>query len=415
MNYFNSVFSKVISPPFILTIVLLAVVIFVSTIFIQKMVKKNYINQLRLSKLAYEELYDQLFSDAYNKLLELSKHNPEIKEAMVKHEIEKEFSAISDVLLGCKAMIALFDEISLDDYELKEIANVISYINDVIDSEHRRVDKLNKLIYRLLAGEQLPSVDEVHSTTKPKVEAVEEETMMEKAVVTETLKPTVTIAKKIDESTLRVDNSQIQLEKITQSIKDKAEKIGVHNIGYKPVMMSAIEIPNKDMSNREVYTMDNKDMILENNDEVEVSVFGKGMHIDGNVNVDSPLIVRGEVKGNITCKQEMEMSHDAIVTGDVIAKTVNLKSGKVIGEVNVTNTMYTGTDTYVKGDVSADTLIINGAVEGNITARSEVSFSSGAKVLGDIRAVYIDIEKGAKISGTMNIGEGVADTTKKPE
>lgn len=137
----------------------------------------------------------------------------------------------------------------------------------------------------------------------------------------------------------------------------------------------------------------------------EVSIFSEGLIIEGNVSVESPLVMKGKINGNLFCKQSVELKDNATISGDVHADSLNLESGEIYGDVTISNQMTLRNDTYIKGNIKADTLDINGNVEGNIYAQSEISFSSDAKVQGDVSALYISIEKGAKISGAMNIGE----------
>jgi len=137
----------------------------------------------------------------------------------------------------------------------------------------------------------------------------------------------------------------------------------------------------------------------------EVSIFSKGLIIDGNVSVESPLLMKGKVNGNLFCKQSIDISDDAQINGEVHAKALNLNNGKIYGDVKVKDQSVLQKGTYIKGNISSNTLDINGMIEGDIYAQSEISFFDQANIQGDINALSISIEKGALISGAMNVGE----------
>lgn len=147
----------------------------------------------------------------------------------------------------------------------------------------------------------------------------------------------------------------------------------------------------------------NNDNIVSN--ENDYSVFAKGLIIEGDVTLVTPLIAKGEIKGNLTCEREIEIDDGAIITGNVSGSSITLLSGVISGDVNAAGNVLVEADSKIKGNVTGGVISINGLVEGNVTSSSEVVLSSEARIFGDITATYIDIEKGAKILGAINIGE----------
>lgn len=153
----------------------------------------------------------------------------------------------------------------------------------------------------------------------------------------------------------------------------------------------------------------NNDNIVSN--ENDYSVFAKGLVIEGDVTLTTPLIAKGEIKGNLTCEREIEIDDGAIITGNVAGSSITLLSGVISGDVNAAGNVLVEADSKIKGNVSGGVISINGLVEGNVTSNSEVVLSSEARIFGDITAIYIDIEKGAKILGAINIGEKEVNNT----
>jgi len=137
----------------------------------------------------------------------------------------------------------------------------------------------------------------------------------------------------------------------------------------------------------------------------DYSVFAKGLVIEGDVHLATPLIAKGEINGNLVCEREIEIDNEAIITGNVTGSSVTLLSGTISGDVTAQGNVLVEAGSKIKGNVTGGVISINGLVEGNVNSSSEVVLSSDARIFGDISAVYIDIEKGAKILGAINIGE----------
>jgi cytoskeletal protein CcmA (bactofilin family) len=62
----------------------------------------------------------------------------------------------------------------------------------------------------------------------------------------------------------------------------------------------------------------------------------------------------------------------------------------------------------IKGDVSANELVIEGEVEGRISA-SRVELRSSAKVQGEISAPSVIIEEGASFVGSVRMDVGIPE------
>jgi len=139
-------------------------------------------------------------------------------------------------------------------------------------------------------------------------------------------------------------------------------------------------------------------------DENELSIFSLGLVVNGDVSVTSPFLMKGQISGNLTCKQNVTLEANAFIKGDVKVESLTLTSGKIHGNVDVTNHASIEEDTYIKGDINANSLDINGDIEGNVTSQSEIVLYENAKILGDVCAMYITMEKGAKVVGKISIG-----------
>ncbi len=57
----------------------------------------------------------------------------------------------------------------------------------------------------------------------------------------------------------------------------------------------------------------------------------------------------------------------------------------------------------VQGEVEAESVVVGGELLGNVSARSEVAVSAGARLIGDVSASDLDLEEGAVFSGRVEM------------
>lgn len=80
--------------------------------------------------------------------------------------------------------------------------------------------------------------------------------------------------------------------------------------------------------------------------------------------------------------------------------------GKFEGDIKTDEELVVGVTGKVKTDIVAKSVVIAGTVIGNITAYDEVKLLETAKVLGDINAPSISIQRGVVAQGNVMITGG---------
>ena len=80
--------------------------------------------------------------------------------------------------------------------------------------------------------------------------------------------------------------------------------------------------------------------------------------------------------------------------------------GKFEGEIRTDEELVVGETGRVKTNIEAKSVVVAGTVIGNITARDEIKLLETAKVLGDIVAPAISIQRGVILQGSMKISGG---------
>jgi cytoskeletal protein CcmA (bactofilin family) len=90
--------------------------------------------------------------------------------------------------------------------------------------------------------------------------------------------------------------------------------------------------------------------------------------------------------------------------------------GKLTGEIFTDDVLIVGEGAEVNAEVTVGSIIIQGAVRGNITAKRSVEIHSPGRVKGNINTPSLFIEKGVFFDGQcqMDPGGGVSDAPPPP-
>lgn len=108
-------------------------------------------------------------------------------------------------------------------------------------------------------------------------------------------------------------------------------------------------------------------MSIQNLQEIAVNLVSEGTRIEGKITFDFVSRVHGILIGEIKAKEGSTL---------------------ILGETSVT-----------EGSIEADTLIIDGYVQGNITAKSKIMISRTGRVIGNIQSPSVIVEFGAFFEG----------------
>ena len=97
------------------------------------------------------------------------------------------------------------------------------------------------------------------------------------------------------------------------------------------------------------------------------TVIGSSMIIDGEITGDDDLLVLGTVKGRISVKESLQVESGGIVEADIEASTLSV-SGQVTGNISASDRVELNADCRVIGDIKAPRILIaDGATfKGNI-------------------------------------------------
>ncbi len=88
------------------------------------------------------------------------------------------------------------------------------------------------------------------------------------------------------------------------------------------------------------------------------------------------------------------------------------KSAKIVGDfegaINGSGTLHITENAICKAEINVAQVIIDGTVEGNVTASERVELNAKGAVLGDITAPKMVISDGASLDGILSVGGGAS-------
>lgn len=105
--------------------------------------------------------------------------------------------------------------------------------------------------------------------------------------------------------------------------------------------------------------------------ESVISIIGPGMKVTGDLETDGTIRIEGFVKGNV-------------------------RAGKAV---------VIGKDGSVDGTVVTQDAVISGRLKGNLTADSRLELQATSRIEGDVHARRMQLEEGAMLNGTVQMGE----------
>lgn len=135
-------------------------------------------------------------------------------------------------------------------------------------------------------------------------------------------------------------------------------------------------------------------------DGEEVSVILPGIIIEGNITAPTALNIRGEIRGNVSCKDKLQISGKII--GDVQGETVVMERSKVKGNVVCDQALTIHEGSAVAGNIKTASVVIAGIVKGDVEATESADIAETAVIVGNVTSESIQIARGAVLEGTCS-------------
>lgn len=137
---------------------------------------------------------------------------------------------------------------------------------------------------------------------------------------------------------------------------------------------------------------------FEETEEMGQTIIGKTVIVEGNVRTSTPLIVLGEVTGNITSTADLKI--EGKVGGTIQGNNIQLSQCEVHDNITASNQVVLSQNAVINGNIKADAVISDGVINGNVDAQV-VNLTGLSRTTGDVTCKNIRIGEGAAVKGKV--------------
>ena len=127
------------------------------------------------------------------------------------------------------------------------------------------------------------------------------------------------------------------------------------------------------------------------------AVITKDVVVDGSITAQAGLLIAGRVEGNVKCQSRLSVSGE--ICGDLTAQEIETHGARICGNLLCAGKARIDEKTVLSGDLTAAEL----ELRGNLSVEGASLLGGQAFVLGDIQSGTIEMERGAKISGRVQM------------
>lgn len=315
--------------------------------------------------------------------------------------------------------------------DLKEdIAQSVSELTEALDENLAAMDD------KEISSDKLDSLTTDFPNEVPgeatDVERVEEEPILyqDDLLMEESLEPQTEVAEEIDFTNLDValeEDAAVEdvaeedaaVEEVTEEVAEveteSVELAEEENEIELPEVEEEMEadIVSEEMKEEIVEEMEEVEVVPEmpveevEDEKQEVTVITKGTIITGGIKSDTSLVVKGTIEGDVECQGKLTITGK--VEGNTIASEIYVNTPRLEGDINSRGIVKIDVGTVVIGNINCTSVLVSGAVKGNIEVNGPVIVDSTAVVKGDIKAKSIQINSGAVIDGHCSLAYADVD------
>ena len=110
---------------------------------------------------------------------------------------------------------------------------------------------------------------------------------------------------------------------------------------------------------------------------------------------------------------EAFLGKDTSFEGKMVFEGMARLDGKFEGEISSGDILTVGENAVINAEINVDILVVDGRVNGNISASSKIEINSTGRVYGNITTPALVIEEGGFFDGTCKMDEGAEPAVEK--
>lgn len=133
----------------------------------------------------------------------------------------------------------------------------------------------------------------------------------------------------------------------------------------------------------------------------QIAVIPRGTVITGNIEMTGNLEMYGTIHGDIHSDSRVHLCGD--VEGNLTVNELDVKDSFVEGNITCNHNVNIRENTVVLGNISATNLDVDGAIQGNLDIKGNITVGAKAIVDSDIKAKTIQVTNGAALNGKCSL------------
>ena len=132
--------------------------------------------------------------------------------------------------------------------------------------------------------------------------------------------------------------------------------------------------------------------------DIEETIIGKSVVVEGNVRTTAKLTINGEVTGSVISTADLVITGK--VGGAIQGNNITLNQCEINDTVTASNEIQISPKSVINGDIKSGSIVSEGIITGNVDANS-VTLLGTSKTVGDISCKTIRISEGASLKGKL--------------
>lgn len=135
--------------------------------------------------------------------------------------------------------------------------------------------------------------------------------------------------------------------------------------------------------------------------DYRVTHINKTMKVNGDILCEDEMNIEGNIKGNITCSKFIHLNGE--VVGNIHCESAYMDNARLIGNIVCSKNLKMSSNSEINGEVCVGNLVSSGKISGDIEVVNTMILDETAVVLGNVSTKNLDLSRGAKIKGIIDI------------
>lgn len=137
--------------------------------------------------------------------------------------------------------------------------------------------------------------------------------------------------------------------------------------------------------------------------DTQKTFFAPGTVFEGTLTTPGDVEVAGEITGEIVSDGKVSLRRVGNVS--ISSRDLELLAANFKGDVTVKGDVIIDAESTLQGNIRSSKVLCQGKINGNLNVTDSVVVGACAAIIGDIKTPSLDVARGGKISGQVQMHE----------